>query len=102
MERTSLPITEADIANSQPSSSNRKLYDARGLYLLIKTTGKKLWRLKYVYATVEQSVTLGAYPALSLDDARAMCNQHHNDIARGIDPALKRRATKQLDTSKLV
>ena len=95
-------LTDADIEKAQPSDSNRKLYDERGLYLLIKTTGGKLWRLKYEYAAVEQSITLGVYPALSLDDARAMCNQHHDDITRGIDPALKRKARKQLDTSKLV
>jgi hypothetical protein len=93
---TTPPLTDSDIANAQPSDSNRKLYDEKGLYLLIKTTGAKLWRLKYQYECVERSVTFGTYPVLSLSDARAICDQHHADIAQGIDPSLKRKAKKQL------
>lgn len=96
------PLTDSDIANAQPSHSNRKLYDENGLYLLIKTTGGKLWRFKYRYAGSEQSVTFGTYPELSLSDARAMCNQHHEDMAQGIDPSLKRKISKQMTTSDLL
>lgn len=93
---TTQSLTDADILNAQPSSSNRKLYDENGLYVLIKTTGGKLWRLKYEYEGVARSVTFGTYPALSLNDARVICAQHHADIAQGIDPSLKRKALKQL------
>ena len=93
---TTQPLTDSDIANAQPADSNRKLYDKRGLYLLIKTTGAKLWRFMYHYNGVERRVTFGTYPTLSLSDARAICDQHHADIAQGIDPSLKRKAIKQL------
>lgn len=96
MESTISPLTDADIENAQPSDTNRKLYDENGLYLLIKTTGGKLWRLKYQYAGIEQRVTFGTYPELSLTEAREICNQHHADISLGIDPSLKRKALKQL------
>ena len=99
---TTCSLTDSDIINAQPSSSNRKLYDENGLYLLIKTTGGKLWRLKYEYVGIEQSVTFGTYPALSLNYARAICAQHHADIAQGIDPSLKRKALKQLSNSDLL
>lgn len=92
---TTHSLTDSDIENAQPSSSNRKLYDENGLYLLIKTTGGKLWRLKYTYEGIEQSVTFGTYPNLSLSDAREICAQHHADIVQGIDPSLKRKALKQ-------
>lgn len=91
--------TDEEIANAKPSDTNRKLYDENGLYLLIKTTGAKLWRLKYHYAGVEQSVTLGSYPALSLTEARQICDQHHADISAGVDPSLKRKAIKKLKPS---
>jgi hypothetical protein len=93
---TSSTLTDTDIANTQPSDCNRKLYDKNGLYLLIKTTGGKLWRLKYTYEGIERSVTFGTYPELSLNEARIICNQHHADIDLGIDPSLKRKAIKQL------
>lgn len=99
---SSSTLTDTDIANAEPSNSNRKLYDKNGLYLLIKTTGGKLWRFKYQYAGSEQSVTFGTYPALSLSDARAMCDQHHEDMAQGIDPSLKRKISKQTGRSDLL
>lgn len=95
---TTIPLTDADIEDAKPSHSNRKLYDENGLYLLIKTTGGKLWRLKYSYAGVEQSVTLGTYPQLSLMEAREICNQHHADLSLGVDPSLKRKAIKKHNT----
>lgn len=95
-------LSDIDIANAKPSEINQKLYDKDGLYLLIKTTGGKLWRLKYNYANTQQSVTFGTYPELSLNQARAMCKQHHDDIANGIDPSLKRKVHKQFKTFQLL
>ena len=95
-------LTDTDIENEKPSHSNRMLYDERGLYLLIKTTGKKLWRLKYVYEGLERSVTFGTYPELSLTDARAMCAQHHSDIEQGIDPSINRKSIKNTLSSKFL
>jgi len=94
-KETASPLTDTDIVNAKPAETNRKLYDENGLYILIKTTGGKLWRLKYVYAGIEQSVTFGTYPALSLIDARAICAQHHADIALGVDPSHKRKVLKK-------
>jgi hypothetical protein len=95
-------LTDTDIANAKPSDTNRKLYDLDGLYLLIKTTGGKLWRLKYSYQGVERSVTFGTYPELSLSDARGICEQHHRDIEQGIDPSLNRKSSKYTKFSKLL
>lgn len=48
------------------------LHDGDGLFLLVKTTGKKLWRFRYLRpgTSSQTMVSLGAYPALSLADAR--------------------------------
>lgn len=96
------PLTDTDIENASPWDTNRKLYDQDGLYLLIKTTGGKLWRLKYTYKGIERSVTFGNYPELSLRDARSMCKQHHHDIEHGIDPSLTRKSSKHTKSSKLL
>lgn len=94
------PLTDTDIANTEPSDTNRKFYDQNGLYLLIKTTGGKLWRLKYTYKGMECSVTLGTYPELSLSNARGICEQHHRDIEQGIDPSINRKSSKNTKSSK--
>ena len=48
------------------------LHDGDGLFLLVKTTGKKLWRFRYLRpgTSSRTMVSLDAYPALSLADAR--------------------------------
>jgi hypothetical protein len=91
IDSTILPLIDAEIRNTKPADTNVKLIDTKGLYLLIKTTGGKLWRLKYQYDGIKKSVTLGTYPSLSLSEARAVCDQHHMDIANGIDPSLRRK-----------
>ena len=95
-------LTDIDVENAKPSNVNRKLYDQNGLYLLIKTTGGKLWRLKYTYESIERSVTFGTYPELSLSDVRAMCAQHLRDIIQGIDPSLIRKEEKNRRKSNAV
>ncbi|MDP1784938.1 MAG: integrase arm-type DNA-binding domain-containing protein [Sulfuricurvum sp.] len=95
-EETLPLLTDTEVQNAVPSDTNIKLYDRQGLYLLIKTTGGKLWRLKYRYEGIERSVTLGMYPKLSLNDARTMAEQFHSDIADDIDPALRRKERKHL------
>lgn len=95
-------LTDADVENAKPSHSNLKLYDQQGLYLLIKTSGGKLWRLQYQFEGIERSVTFGTYPELSLTDARAICEQHHSDIAQGIDPSINRKSIKKIKSMKLL
>ncbi|EMR7683101.1 tyrosine-type recombinase/integrase [Yersinia enterocolitica] len=60
-------------------------------FLLVKTSGKKLWRLRYQRPACNKrtNVSLGAYPALSLADARQIRDDKLALLARGIDPQEK-------------
>ncbi|MCU6181458.1 Arm DNA-binding domain-containing protein, partial [Enterobacter roggenkampii] len=44
--------------------------DERGLYLLVKSTGDRYWRIKYRIAGKEKKLALGVYHDVSLDEAR--------------------------------
>jgi Arm DNA-binding domain len=46
------------------------------LYLLVNPAGSKLWRLKYRIRGVERKLALGAYPEVSLADARTNVTRH--------------------------
>lgn len=48
----------------------RKLFDGGGLYLYILPAGVKLWRIAYRYGGKQNTLSLGAYPDVSLADAR--------------------------------
>ncbi|WP_426406967.1 Arm DNA-binding domain-containing protein [Bradyrhizobium ganzhouense] len=49
-----------------------KLSDGGGLYLLVTTKGAKLWRYKFRLNGSERLMSLGSYPAISLQTAREL------------------------------
>ena len=81
-------LTLAKIKALQPKEKDYKVTDGRGLYLLVKTNGSKLWRYDYARPLTKKRATysLGAYPDLSLVDARNMHSELRTMLAKGIDP----------------
>ncbi len=75
--------------------------DERGLYLLIQTSGSKLWRLDYRFAGKRKTLALGSYPDVSLVNARNNRDEARKLLASTppIDPSEKRKLEKA--TSKL-
>ena len=63
-------LTDVQSKKAQPSTSHYKLPDERGLHLLVKTNGSKLWQLRYRYQGKEKTASLGQYPDVSLAEAR--------------------------------
>jgi hypothetical protein len=62
------------------------------LFLLVKTTGKKLWHFRYLHPATTSSrtmVSIGAYPALPLVDSRQIRAEKLTTRAIGIDPQAK-------------
>ena len=57
------------------------------------TAGGKLWRLKYRFQAKEKLLTLGAYPDISLKDARKKRDAKEL-LAKDIDPAEVKREAK--------
>ena len=71
-----------------------KLFDGGGLYLEVMPNGNKLWRLKYYYLSKEKRVSLGAYPIVSLQDARTGRDAAKKQIIQNIDPSSARKTEK--------
>ncbi|CDI03744.1 MAG TPA: Arm DNA-binding domain-containing protein [Candidatus Competibacter sp.] len=69
--------------NSTPSTV--KLADEKGLFLLITASGAKLWRARYRFANREQLLALGAYPGVSLEEARLRRDEIRRQAAAVID-----------------
>ncbi len=63
-------LTVAECKNAKPKDQPFKLYDEKGLYLLIHPNGSKYWRLKYRVAGTEKLLALGVYPEVPLALAR--------------------------------
>lgn len=88
-------LTEATVKAAKPSTSPRKLYDEKGLFLFVPLTGARLWRLKYRLHGKEKLLSLGAYPDVSLKRAREKRDDARKLLADGIDPAAKKQAERQ-------
>lgn len=73
-----------------------KKFDSKGLYLLIKNGGSKLWRFRYAYASKSKELALGKYPSISLSTARDFAENARVLLSQGIDPMAERKARKKI------
>ena len=65
-----------------------------GLYLVVQPSGAKSFAARYRFAGKSRKVTLGAFPALSLETARAIGAKALRAAAEGRDPAAEKQAAK--------
>lgn len=75
-----------------------KLFDDKGLFLLIKPTASgwgKWWRFKYRFDGKEKQLSLGTYPEISLSQAREKRDEARKLVAAMIDPGENRKAIKE-------
>ena len=96
------------VASAKPRDKDYKLSDGGGLYLLVRTTGAKLWRLNYRHLGKYRTLAFGTYPEVGLADARNKRDEARRQIAAGLDPtheqkvALAKAQVAQNDTFKAV
>lgn len=71
-----------------------------GLELRVSAAGGKTWALRYRRDSdgTKRTVTLGAFPTYTLEEARDWAEEKRREVARGEDPAAKRAARKQAPT----
>lgn len=89
------PLSELQVKNAKPATKETKLFDGAGLFLLVTPSGGKLWRLKYRFGGREKLLTLGAYPQISLSDARQRREDARRLLANGIDPSEVKKAKRE-------
>lgn len=75
-----------------------KKSDGNGLYLLVKSSGSKLWRLRYRFGGKYQELALGGYPTIPLLEARNMAAHARAQLIQGVNPTDERRAAKREST----
>ena len=95
MPKRIAPLSEIKVRTAKPKKIEYKLFDGGGLFLLITPSGGKLWRFRYLFEKKEKKLSFGAYPAISLLDARKRREEVRSQLAHGIDPGAVRRAQKQ-------
>lgn len=95
MPKLAKPLTDTQVKNAKPKDKTYTLADGGGMYLEIAPTGSRIWRMSYRQPDGKNTrLTFGAYPEVSLLDARKKRMDARELNAKGKDPAQARRIEK--------
>lgn len=89
-----MALTDLAIKKLKAEGKPVKVADEKGLFLLIKPTGAKLWHWKYRFLGKEKLMALGNNPDVSLAQARDKREEGRELLAAGVDPMDRRREVK--------
>jgi integrase len=89
-------LTVRRIESVAPGSARQEIPDGLlvGLYLQVQPSGAKSFAIRYRHAGQPRKLTLGAYPAISLEAARDLGSKALRAAAEGRDPASEKQAAK--------
>lgn len=88
MARQTKPLNNTEVKNAKATERATILYDGDGLELLVKPGGSKLWRFRYYkpFTRKRAMISFGAYPAVSLSEARQLREDARLLLSKDIDP----------------
>jgi integrase len=101
-------LTALSVKRAKPRDKPYKLSDRDGLYLFVKPSGTRYWRLNYRFAGQQRTISFGRWPEVSLADARERLIKARRQLSDGIDPSEQVKLDKikasiaQADTFKAV
>jgi len=101
MARVAKKLTNTGVSQAKPKEKTYELSDGEGLILRIHTSGTKKWLFKYhtPHTKKRTNLTLGAYPDISLANARIKRTEAKDLLAQDIDPKEHKDQTA-LNTAK--
>lgn len=87
-------LTDKGIRALKPRETLYRVADSAGLCIEVASTGSKLWRYRYRFAGRAKMLSLGAWPEVSLAEARERRNDARKLVTQGSDPSSVRAAQK--------
>ena len=86
MPKICLPLSDKKIKESKSKDKDYKLSDGRGLYIVIKSNGTKMWRFDFTFLGKRKSMSFGIYDKVTLNEARQKREKARKNLERGINP----------------
>ena len=87
-------LSDSKIKATKASSKDVRLFDGKGLYLLIKPNNSRGWRIDYSINNKRKTLSLGTYPLITLAEARNSAFEVKKLVSNGIDPSDVRKSKK--------
>jgi len=95
MARIIKPLTATLVQNAKPKDKPYKLFDGGGLFLQVTPAGGKHWKMKYIQPNGKEGLlSLGSFPAVTLEQARKKRGEVRIQKEAGQDPAEAKRQKK--------
>jgi len=79
-------LNDTQLRNLTPKDKLYRLSDSHGLCIEINPNGSKLWRHRYRFNNKATMMALGAYPEISLLDARQARDRNKKLLKQGLNP----------------
>ncbi|QIM63037.1 integrase [Pasteurellaceae bacterium Orientalotternb1] len=95
------PLTATEVKEAKPIGKEYILTDGQGLILRVSPKGSKIWIFNYSVPITKKrtNFTIGAYPTISLAQARTKREELRALLAQGIDPQVeKQRQQEEADS----
>lgn len=91
-----MALTDSALKALKPRATAYKVTDEKGLYVQVTPASGKLWKLKFRNKVgAEKKLSLGAYPEISLKEARELRDAARSNLAKGVDPAEQKQRDKR-------
>ena len=95
MPKLAKPLTDTQVRNAKRKDKVFTMADGGGMYLEIAPTGSKIWRMSYRQENGKNTrLTFGAYPKVTLEEARELRAQARKLLSQGIDPSEHKKSQK--------
>lgn len=93
MALTALNLLSArKVETAQPRPKVYQLRDGGSLFLRVQPNGSKLWWYRYRLGGAEQVYSIGVYPKVTLEAARAERDRAKALVKKGLDPIVEKKA----------
>ncbi|MBH0043743.1 tyrosine-type recombinase/integrase [Pseudoalteromonas sp. SWXJZ10B] len=92
-------LTDRKIKSIVATGKEQTFSDGNCLVLRVRANGTKSWRFKYTVNKKVTKLSLGAYPAVTLAEARSVAVNYLQLLAKGIDPK-EYESTKKVEAGR--
>ncbi len=93
-KHTENALTDRKILNARSKDKQYKIFDGKGLFVLIHPNGSKYFRWEYKFEEKRKTLALGVYPQTTLKCARYERLEAQKLVIDGSDPVEVRRNIK--------
>lgn len=103
MARTTKQLNNTAVEKAKAKDKPYTLTDGNGLFLLIMPSGSKTWQFNYYRPITKKRAkfSLGAYPNLTIAQARAKREEYRSLLAQGIDTQEHKEQEQKAAISKI-